>query len=152
MTAALVQNAICESPEGYGGRCFVQNRHPQNGPAAVIAYDTTPYIVQNPRREGWHDVMCRVVWTPLWGHPIVTTGAYLDSNSPNGPVFLACGIEEAAELLGMTYALSDPDHTIAVCELVTVALEKHPYAELVCPEGHLRIELVPVSDANTQRP
>lgn len=119
----------------------------------MIAYDTSEYIDPNPRREGWHDVYARVVWTPLWGHPLVVTGAFLDSNSPSGPVFIGCGIEDIAAQLGLTYAIGDAEHTIAICELVTVALEQHPYAELLCPEGHLRIDLVPVSDvANTQRP
>lgn len=108
----------------------------------MIAYDTRPFIVRQPRREGWHDVYARVVWTPLWGHPLVTTGAYLDSNSPDGPIFMACGIESIAEELGLMYAIGDDEHTIAICELVTVALEKHPHAELLCPEGHLRIDLV----------
>lgn len=115
----------------------------------MIAYDTRPYIVREPRREGWHDVHARVVWTPLWGHPLVVTGAYLDANSPNGAIFMACGIEDIADQLGMTYAIADDEHTIAICELVTVQLEQHPWAELLCPQGHLRIELVPVSDANS---
>ena len=108
----------------------------------VADYDTAAFIDPIPRRAGWHDVACRVTWTPLWGHPMTIEGAYLDANDPDGPIFLACGIETMAEALGLTYAIDDPEHTIAVCEMVTVALEKHPYAELLCPEGHLRIELV----------
>ncbi|MDO3055641.1 Uncharacterised protein [Mycobacteroides abscessus subsp. massiliense] len=108
----------------------------------MIAYDTRQFIVQSPRHAGWHDVFARVVWTPLWGHPIVTTGPFLDANEPSGPVFLACGIEDIAAELGMTYAIADDEHVIAVCELVTVQLEQHPHAELLCPEGYLRIDLV----------
>lgn len=107
----------------------------------MTSYPTAAYIDPTPRRAGWHDVHVKVTWTSLHGGQRVIEGAFLDASSPDGPVFLACGIEDIAAALGLTYAIADPEHTIAVCELVTVQLEQHPYAELVCPEGQLRIEL-----------
>lgn len=109
----------------------------------MIAYDTAAFIDPIPRRAGWHDVHAAVTWTPLWGHPVTIEGAFLDASSPNGSIFMGCGIETMTEELGLTYSLDDPEHVIAICELVTVELEQHPWAELLCPEGHLRIELVP---------
>ncbi|CAJ1495701.1 hypothetical protein MU0083_001227 [[Mycobacterium] kokjensenii] len=107
------------------------------------AYDTTSFIAPGPRGAGWYDVTATVTWTPRpGGDAVSTTGAYLDANRPGGEIFLGCGIEELTTALGLPGLLTDPAHVIEVCDLVNAQLLEHPHAELTCPAGRARLELV----------
>lgn len=106
-------------------------------------YDTLPFTDPTPRVPGFHDVACRVVWTPRRpadARPSHITGDFLDADSPGGTVTLGCGIEEALSRLNIDFL--DYDHLLAVCELVDRQLAVHPWAELRCPQGTARIELI----------
>lgn len=103
-------------------------------------YDTTLYITELERTPGWHDVVARVCWTPRGGEPITTVGDFLDANAPGTEVFLACGIDMIGTDLGLTDVIED--HIIPICDLVNAQLRKHPWAEIRCPLGTTRLELV----------
>ena len=109
------------------------------------AYRTTPFIDPVPRCPGWHDAQCRIAWHPRDGEPVVVVGAYLDAHSPAGPVSLGCGIETAAEAVGMLDWLEEApgEELTALCDLVSAQLAEQPWAEVICPLGRLRVELVP---------
>lgn len=111
----------------------------------MTSYNTAAFIDPIPRAPGWHDAYGHISWHPRGGEPVATTGAYLDAHSPDGPVSLGCGIETAAEDVGMLDWLEDaPDGEVTgLCELVDAQLAERPWAEVVCPLGKVRIGLVP---------
>ena len=61
--------------------------------------------------------------------------------SPSGAITLGCGIEQALADLGIDFL--DYEHLLTVCDLVDHQLAEQPWAELKCPQGTARIELVP---------
>lgn len=99
-------------------------------------YDLIPYIARDA--DGWLRVRCHVTWTPRRSDEITITGDHLDIK--DGAVVLTCGIYDACEQLG----LPDPEdeHALAISALVDKQLALRTCAELHCPEGHLRVELV----------
>lgn len=106
-------------------------------------YDTRAFTDPAPRMPGFHDVACRVAWTPRNAEdarPRHIVGDFLDADSPCGAVTLGCGIEEALSRLNIDFL--DYGHLLAVCELVDRQLAEHPWAELRCPQGTARIELI----------
>lgn len=106
-------------------------------------YDTTPFIDPEERVPGFHDVTCDVRWTPR-NNPAgarTVSGDFLDADSPGGTVTLGCGIEYALHVLRIDFVLHD--HLLTICEQVDRQLALRPWAELRCPEGTARIELVP---------
>lgn len=106
-------------------------------------YDTTPFTDADERAPGFHDVSCEVTWTPR-NDPAAARrvfGDFLDADSPGGTVTLGCGIEMGLHVLGIDFV--DYDHLLTICELVNRQLAIQPRAELKCPEGTARIELVP---------
>jgi len=106
-------------------------------------YDSTPFIELDERAPGFHDVSCEVTWTPRNDPAAARSvfGDFLDADSPGGAVTLGCGIEMGLHLLGIDFV--DYDHLLAICELVNTQLAAQPWAELRCPQGTVRIELVP---------
>ena len=103
-------------------------------------YRTTPFIDPIPRLPGWHDVRCSLTWTPRGDHPRSVVGDYLDAHAPDGVVFLGCGVEAAADDLGIADLLAD--HAVAVADLVTAQLARQPAATVVCRHGTARVELL----------
>lgn len=106
-------------------------------------YDTRPYIDPRPRVPGFHDVRCRIEWFPRTKGVSrrQAVGDYLDADSPDGTVTLGCGIEQAIADLDAAYL--NHDHVLAVCDAVDRQLAEHPWAELVCREGVVRLVLTP---------
>ncbi|MDT5172881.1 MAG: hypothetical protein QOG37_132 [Mycobacterium sp.] len=110
-------------------------------------YNPTPFVDPRPRVPGYpgfHDVRCRVVWTPRvpkLARQRIIVGDYLDADSPSGAITLGCGIEQALADLGIDSL--DYEHLLTVCDLVNHQLAEQPWAELKCPQGTARIELVP---------
>ncbi len=104
-----------------------------------MSYDITPYIV-NPD-EGW--LLARVIWTPRGGDTVCAEDDYVDGQDDT-TAHLGCGIESALEDLGLPQ-FNDTGKYLAVCDIVNRQLEYHPWAELHCPEGVARLELIPPS-------
>ena len=106
-------------------------------------YDTTPFIDLEERAPGFHDVSCKVTWTPRHDPASARTvvGDYLDADAPGGVVTLGCGIEMC--LFELEVGRLDLEHLLAICRLVDQQLARQPWAELTCPEGTARIDLVP---------
>lgn len=111
----------------------------------MTAYNTRPFIDPIPRAPGWYDAHCHVSWHPRGGEPTVVTGAYLDAHAPDGAVSLGCGVEEAADDVGMGDWLAEAadDELTGLCDLVTTQLAERSWAEVKCPLGMVRIGLVP---------
>lgn len=107
-------------------------------------YDATPSIDPTPRVPGFHDVYCRLTWTPHDAAAPTTTvtGAYLDAESPSGTVSLGCGIESALTDLGIA-DLVDYDHLVPLADAVSNQLAGSPAAQIRCRLGTARVELVP---------
>jgi hypothetical protein len=109
-------------------------------------YNPRLFVDPRPRLPGspeFHDVRCRVVWIPRHAKlPLqrVIVGDYLDADSRSGAITLGCGIEQALADLGIDL---DYEHLLTVCDLVDQQLAEQPWAELKCPQGTARIELVP---------
>lgn len=126
---------------GGGGHGLDGNdRHRLVSALGATVSDVTAYITATPREAGWHDVSVSATWTPRVGSAITVTGGYLDANSPNGTVFLGCGVEELASDLGMLDAVDG--HELAICELVNAQLLRQPWAVVTCAFGTLRLELL----------
>ncbi len=105
-------------------------------------YDTSPFVDLEERVPGFHDVSCSVTWTPRNDPASARTvfGDYLDADEPGGIVTLGCGIEMCLFELEIDFV--DRDHLLAICDLVDRQLAVRPWAELACPQGTARIELV----------
>lgn len=110
----------------------------------TLPYDITPYLVPNPRGYDPEDVYCRVTWTPRGGEPVMTEGGHLD---PEESPTLRCGLEEIVTNLGL-WDIVPADYSY-ITRAVNHQLRYRPWAELVCPQGTARLELVRVTDANT---
>ncbi|BBY30893.1 hypothetical protein [Mycolicibacterium sediminis] len=102
-------------------------------------YDTRPFIDPQPRVPGFHDVGCHVEWLPRarGARRRSAVGDYLDADSADGRITLGCGIEQAATDLDVAF----PAHVLRMCDAVDEQLAQHPWAELTCREGVLRIVL-----------
>ena len=100
-----------------------------------MPYDLLRYT--DPDTEGIH---CRVTVTLPDGTTRTVTGDYLDLE---GYPVLRCGIEEAAQQLGLVHLLDDTTRYTAVCQTVTRQLAWRPFAVLRCPELSIRINLIP---------
>ena len=107
-----------------------------------MPYNTSLFIDPEPRVPGFHDAHCRVTWTPRDGEPVTAVGAYLNGDSPTGTITLGCGIEVLMSDLGLDPNISDAEH-FAIAIPVNRQLSEHPWAEIQCPEGKARIDLVP---------
>jgi hypothetical protein len=109
-------------------------------------YNSKVFVDPRPRVPGYpefHDVRCRVAWIPHHAklpRQRVIVGDYLDAESPSGAITLGCGIEQVLADLGIDL---DYEHLLTVCDLVDQQLAEQPWAELKCPQGTARIELVP---------
>ena len=104
-----------------------------------MTYDLTLFIA-NPAAPRW--LWTRVTWTPRGGGDTVTAVSdYLDGS--DGAAELGCGIEEAADALGLLAVLEDTEKYLQICDLVNRQLRYRPWAVLVCPEGAARLELIP---------
>lgn len=102
-----------------------------------MTYDLTPYVSTDDPRWLW----TRVTWTPRGGGDTVTvSGDYVGTEV--GTPELGCGIEQAADDLGLLAVLDDTSHYLLICDLVNRQLRHHPWAVLTCPEGTARLELV----------
>ncbi|SIF35974.1 hypothetical protein [Mycobacteroides abscessus] len=99
-------------------------------------YDLTPYIADPTER--W--LRTRVTWTPREGDTTSAIGDYVDGMG--GTASLGCGIEEAADAIGLLAELEDTEKYLVVCDLINRQLAQRPWAVLVCPEGTARLELV----------
>ena len=112
----------------------------------VPTYDAQLFTDPTPRVPGFHDVQCRITWTPhAEGAACITvSGDYLDAESPMGAVSLGCGIESALHDLGIS-DLIDYDHLVTVADLVSAQLARQPRAEVNCRHGKAVLELVPRS-------
>lgn len=102
-----------------------------------LPYDLTPYTDPvDPH------VWCTVRWR--WratGETIGVVGDYL--NIEDGLPVLCCGIYQAAEDMGLPDEwLNDDAHCLQISDLVDRQLALQPRAELRCPQGVLRIDLV----------
>jgi hypothetical protein len=85
-----------------------------------------------------------VAWTPRDAQPPrqhIIVGDYLDADSPSGAITLGCGREQAFADLGIDSI--DYEYLLTVCDLVDHQLAEQPWAEVKCPQGTARIELVP---------
>lgn len=109
-----------------------------------MTYDTRPFIDPVERAPGYHEVRCRVTWTPREGDPVAITGEYLDGDGVGGMITLGCGIDGAATDLGVESLVlpCGDDYLMRLCELVDRQLEREPHARLVCPEGTLDIAVL----------
>lgn len=105
----------------------------------MTTYDLTPFIANVD--EGW--LQTRVSWTPRDGETVTVSGDYVGTE--DGRAELGCGIEEAADDLGLIHHLDNTEHYLLICDLINRQLSRRPWAELVCPEGIARLELVPPS-------
>lgn len=94
-------------------------------------YDLSPYTARD------HD-NCRVTWMPRHGESMTVTGDFLDIKDDRA--VLACGIYDAGEALG--FGEPEDDYALAISTLVDRQLALRTCAELHCPEGHFRIELI----------
>jgi hypothetical protein len=74
---------------------------------AEMTHHTAEFIDPIPRCPGWHDVHARVTWTPRGGESVTVEGVFLDANSPDGPVFMGCGLEDIAEALDLWDVIED---------------------------------------------
>lgn len=83
-------------------------------------------------------LLSRVTWTPRSGHVVTVTGDYLEATATT-PV-LTCGMYEICAALGLPEP--NDEHALAISALVDPQLARREWAEVVCPEGHFRIELV----------
>lgn len=100
------------------------------------AYDTRPYADHDYPSLLW----VLATWSPRDGGPARATRGDYANIWEDGEVRLNCGVTEAAYSLGLGEVLeSDEDHII---ELIDRQLIRRPVAELVCPAGVLRLELV----------
>ncbi|MBP2452485.1 hypothetical protein [Mycolicibacterium lutetiense] len=99
------------------------------------AYDLTPFI--DPDHGG---VWCRVTLTPPRGAPLTVVGDHLHRDDVADTPHLMCGIYDIAEALG--FPDPEDEHALEISALVDRQLALRPWAELVCAEGHLRIDLV----------
>ncbi|CDO24074.1 hypothetical protein MMAG44476_20029 [Mycolicibacterium mageritense DSM 44476 = CIP 104973] len=103
-----------------------------------MTYDLTPFITDADRM--W--LQARVTWIPRDGGDTVTvSGDYLEG--ADGAAELGCGIEEMCDDLGIIHHLNDTEHYLMLCDLVNRQLSRRPWAELHCPEGVARLELIP---------
>ncbi|BBY99645.1 hypothetical protein [Mycolicibacterium fallax] len=96
-------------------------------------YDPTPFTDADEET-----VWCRVTITLPDGTTRTATGNYL--NLEGYPV-MRCGIEEAADELGLERLLADTDKYVTICEWVDRDLSWRPFARLRCPELTIHIEL-----------
>lgn len=101
-------------------------------------YDLTPYIAVSDER--W--LHTRVTWTPREGDTTSAIGDYVDG--AGDVASLGCGIEEAADALGLLAELENTEKYLTICDLINRQLAQRPWAVLVCPEGTARLELVEV--------
>ncbi|MCB0929260.1 MAG: hypothetical protein KDB70_15395 [Mycobacterium sp.] len=86
-------------------------------------------------------------WEPTRGELRSTDGDYVSADD-EGEVWLACGIESATTELGLEDLIfGATDKYLAVCDEITRQLQLHPWAMLHCPQGRLRVDLVPFADA-----
>ncbi|MBS9533961.1 hypothetical protein KIH27_10235 [Mycobacterium sp. M1] len=109
-----------------------------------MSYQTRPFIAAEPRAPGFHDARCRVTWTPRNAQSPPAgriLGDYLDADGPAGTVFLGCGVESALHDLGIDFVTYE--HLVPIADLVSRQFAERPWAELWCPQGTARIELVP---------
>jgi hypothetical protein len=106
-------------------------------------YDCRPFIDPEPRVPGFHDVHCRLTWTPHdpGAQARTVVGAYLDAESRSGPVELGCGIETALCDLGVA-DLVDYDHLVPLADAVSRQLADTPRAVIRCRLGTAQVELV----------
>lgn len=81
---------------------------------------------------------CRVVWYPRGGggEPVVVTGDFV--NAWETPT-LACGLGEIVDALG--HVLTATTYA-RVQRLVNEQLSQRPWAEITCPTGTARLELM----------
>lgn len=112
-----------------------------------MSYDTAPYIGVDENGCDAMFIDCRVTWTPRGGETVVIEGDHL--NNWEHPT-LACGLEEIVTELGL-WDIVPADYS-PICRAVNRQLELRPWAELKCPHGKARLELVPVNAANTPSP
>ena len=89
--------------------------------------------------------MCVVAWlghhaTRSW-RVSASSSATIWTPITSGAITLGCGIELALADLGIDFL--DYEHLLTVCDLVDRQLAEQPWAELKCPQGTARIELVP---------
>lgn len=106
------------------------------------AYDATRYKLPTDD-AAWTTVS----WEPTNGEPRSTDGDYVSADH-EGAVWLACGIESATTELHLEHLIfGDTDKYLAVCEEITRQLQRHPWAMLHCPQGRLRVDLVPAAEA-----
>lgn len=121
-----------------------------------MIYDAREFIHAEPREyaqdpdncstctDRFGDVCCTVVWTPRSGDAVTVTGLYLDGCRSTGEIVLSCGIEEMLSDLDLWGVIADDDSKRwVVCDLVNLQLERRPWAEVICPEGRARLELLP---------
>lgn len=109
-----------------------------------MSYETRPFIAAEPRVPGFHDVRCRATWTPRGVEdPQVSRvlGDYLGADGPAGTVYLGDGIESALHDLGIDFV--GYEHLVRIADLISRQLGTRPWAELRCPRGPARIDLVP---------
>ncbi|MFV8275805.1 hypothetical protein [Mycobacteroides abscessus] len=103
-----------------------------------MTYDLTPYVTDVDK--GW--LWTRVTWTPRDGGDTLTAESdYVGTEE--GTAELGCGIEQAADDLGMLHVLDDSEHYLMLCDLINKQLRYRPWAILHCPEGTARLELIP---------
>lgn len=104
----------------------------------TLPYDVRPFLVPNPHGYDPEEVFCRVTWTPRGGEPVTTEGAHLDIGHPP---MLHCGLEAMVTDLDL-WDIVPADYSY-ICRAVNRQLELRPWAELVCPAGFARLDLVP---------
>lgn len=101
-----------------------------------MTYDLSPYVSDEDRM--W--LQTRVTWTPRDGGDTVSvTSDYVDG--VDGYAHLGCGIESILPDLGLPH-FDDSEKYLLICDLINRQLAWRPWAELVCPEGTARLELV----------
>lgn len=104
-----------------------------------MTYDLSLYVGTDADGTDAEHVTCRVTWTPRGGEPRTIVGDHLN-NWGVVPVLL-CGIEMILSELDL-WDIASP-HRERITEAVNWQLERQPWAEIECPEGTARLELVP---------
>lgn len=100
-----------------------------------MTYDLTPYVAN--AAEGW--LQARMSWTPRGGDTVTAESDYVDGR--DGAAHLGCGVEQALDDLGLPQ-FNDSEKYLQVCDIINRQLERRPWAELHCPEGVARLELI----------
>lgn len=103
-----------------------------------MSYDITPYVTDVD--EGW--LWARVTWTPRGGGDTVTAESDYVDGRDGTTAHLGCGIEEALDALGLPQ-FNVIEKSLMVLDLINRQLAWRPWAELWCPAGTARLELIP---------